>query len=72
MYALGTSDTEVLLIQDTEMVVISNAYILAAYLADYLNDTDHSERYLAQTELDRLYADAQTVFSVSLNTVDIN
>lgn len=72
MYAIGTSDTEVLLIQDTEMVVISNAYILAAYLADYLNDTDHSERYLAQTELDRLYADAQTVFSVSLSTVDIN
>ncbi|MEG5175589.1 hypothetical protein QUB25_26125 [Microcoleus sp. B3-D7] len=72
MYAIGTSDTEVLLIQDTEMVVISNAYILAAYLADHLNDTDHSERYLAQIELDRLYADAQTLFSVRLNTVDIN
>ncbi|MEG4503841.1 hypothetical protein QUA81_13345 [Microcoleus sp. F6_B4] len=72
MYAIGTSDTDVLLIEDTEMVIISNAYILAAYLADYLNDTDHSERYLAQTELDRLYADAQTIFSVNLNTVDIN
>lgn len=72
MYAIGTSDTEVLLIQDTEMVVISNAYILAAYLADHLNNTDHSERYLAQAELDRLYADAQTVFSVHLNTVDLN
>lgn len=72
MFAIGTSDIEVLLIQNTEMVVISNAYILAAYLADHLNNTDHSERYLAQAELDRLYADAQTVFSVHLNTVDLN
>ncbi|MEG4062597.1 hypothetical protein QUA05_16755 [Microcoleus sp. SVA1_A1] len=72
MFAIGTSDTDVLLTQDTEMVVISNAYILAAYLADHLNDTDHSERYLAQAELDRLYADAQTVFSVHLNIVDLN
>lgn len=72
MYAIGTSDTDVLLIEDTEMVVISNAYILAAYLADHLNDTGHSGRYLAQVELDRLYADAQTIFSVHLNTVDLN
>ncbi|MEG5043560.1 hypothetical protein [Microcoleus sp. B4-C1] len=72
MYAIGTSDTDVLLIQDTEMVVISNTYILAAYVADYLNDIDHSERYLAQSEVDRLYAEAQTVFSVHVNTVDIH
>ncbi|WP_333201200.1 hypothetical protein [Microcoleus sp. B5-D4] len=72
MYAIGTSDTDVLLIPDTEMVVISNAYILAAYVADYLNDIDHSERYLAQTELDRLYAEAQSIFSVSIQNVNLN
>jgi hypothetical protein len=72
MFAIGTSEMEVLMIKDTESVIISNAYILAAYLADFLNDTNHSERYLAQAELDRLYADAQTVFSVHLNTVDLN
>lgn len=72
MYAIGTSDTEVLLIQDTEMVVISNAYILAAYLADHLNDTDHSERYLAQAEIDRLYAEAQAIFGVDIQNVDLN
>ncbi|WP_333415818.1 hypothetical protein [Microcoleus sp. MOSTC5] len=72
MYAIGTSDTDVLLIEETERVVISNAYILAAYVADHLNDTDHSERYLAQTELDRLYAEAETVFCVDIQNVDLN
>ncbi|MEG5006707.1 hypothetical protein QUB17_24110 [Microcoleus sp. B5-C4] len=52
--------------------MISNAYILAAYVADYLNDTDHSERYLAQVEVDRLYAEAQSIFSVSIQNVNLN
>lgn len=72
MYAIGFSDTEVLMIENTDFVVISNAYVLAGYIADYLNDKDHSERYLGQSELDRLYGEAQTIFSVELNTVNLD
>lgn len=71
MYAIGFSETEVLMIENTDFVVISNAYVLAGYLADYLNNKNHSERYLAQSELDRLYAEAQKQFSVEFKTVEI-
>jgi hypothetical protein len=71
MYAVGFSATEVLMIEHTGLVVISNNYILAGYLADYLNEKDHSEMYLAQSELDRLYAEVEKYFSVELKSVEI-
>lgn len=71
MYALGFSANEVLMIENTKLVAISNNYILAGYIGDYLNEKDHSEMYLAQSELDRLYAEAKEHFSGELKSVEI-
>lgn len=63
MYVIGISESQVLMVENTENIIISNYYILAGFLADYLNNTDYSEEYLAQSELDRIYNEAEKTFS---------
>jgi hypothetical protein len=69
MYAVGISDMQHLRIENTDTVITSNVYILAALIADFLNTNNHTDLYLAKSEVARLYAEAQKTFSVELKVV---
>ena len=66
MYAIGLSEMEALRIENTENIIISNVYLIAAFVADFLNENNHSEFYLSQLQADQLFADAEKTFSTEL------
>jgi hypothetical protein len=64
IYAVGISEFEVLMIENSEDVIVCNLYFPMAYLADYLNNKDYSGRYLPRSEVDRIYSEALQIFSM--------
>ncbi|MEG4455917.1 hypothetical protein [Microcoleus sp. N9_A1] len=66
MYAIGLSEMEALRIENTENIIISNVYLIAAFIADFLNENNPSEFYLSQLQVDQLFADAEKTFSTEL------